>query len=160
LTTVLEDFARLAREQKATIEVSVKPAPADDFLQPDALLQTPLIAFCLLVMAYRNRRGIEAAHTAGLTSAVFSAHFAGLGNARSRLAWSPAMRLKCADALAELEVMKLITVIGIPRRFLLTDQATNVIREILRGPPSELSRLARGLRHAFEDVEAKGLSLL
>ncbi len=158
--TVLDDFARLAVEQTATIAISSQPAPAEDFLQPDALLQTPLIAFCLLVMAYRERRGLEAAHTAGLTSAVFSAHFAGLGDARSRLAWSPAMRLKCADALAEIEVMGLVSVVGIPRRFVLTERGTQVIGDLLRGPPGELSILARGLRLAFGDVEAKGLTLL
>jgi hypothetical protein len=158
--TLLDDFARLSVEQEATIAVSTKPAPPDDFLQPDALLQTPLIALCLLVMAYRNRHGVEAAQIAGLTSAVFSTHFAGLGDARGRLAWSPGMRLKCADALTELEIMGLVTVVGVPHRFLLTDRGNEVVTEVVRGPQGELQRLTRGLRLAFEDVEAKGVTLL
>ena len=156
----LEEFARAATEQNATIAVGAAPASLEDFLQPDALLQTPLIAFCLLLMAFRSRRGIDAGHTASVTSAIFASYFAGLGDARSRLAWSPAMRRKCADALADLEAMSLVSVAGLPRRFSLTESGMSVVTTALREPRSEIGMLARGLRRAYDDVENMGLDLL
>ena len=129
-------------------------------MQPDALLQTPLIAFCLLLIAYRSRAGVEAGHTASLTSAIFSTYFAGLGDARGRLAWSPAMRIKCADALADIEALGLALVEGLPRRFRLTARGAEVVTNALRTPRTEVGLLARGLRRAYEDVESMGLKLL
>lgn len=156
----LDEFARLANSQGATIKVRSSRSPNEDFLQPDALLQTPLIALCLLMTAHRSAKGIEASHSASLTSAIFATYFVGLGNARGRLAWSPAMRIKCAEALAELEVLKLIVVDGTPRRYTLTQRGKDAVTTALNEPRTEIGKLARGLRRAHDDVEAMGLQLL
>lgn len=156
----LEDFAVLAREQGASITVRAERSPEEDFLQPDALLQTPLIAFCLLMTAHGSPKGLEAGQTASLTSAIFATYFVGLGDARGRLAWSPAMRIKCAEALADLEAMGLVVVEGIPRRFTLTPLGKDVVTRALKETRTEIGKLAHGLRRAYGDVEAMGLKLL
>jgi hypothetical protein len=156
----LEEFAQLAEEQGASIRVRAERSPEEDFLQPDALLQTPLIAFCLLMTTYGSRTGLEAGQTASLTSAIFAEYFVGLGDARGRLAWSPAMRIKCAEALADLEAMGFVLVEGVPRRFTLTTLGKEAVRSALKEPRTEIGTLARGLRRAYEDVEAMGLKLL
>lgn len=155
----LDEFAKLAEAEGATISVRVERSSEEDFLQPDALLQTPLIAFCLLMTAHGSKKGLEAGQTAHLTSAIFTLYFAGLGDARGRLTWSPNIRVRCAEALVELEAMHLVVVEGTPHRFTLTPLGKETVSNVLKEPRSEIGKLARGLRRAYEDVEEMGLTL-
>lgn len=149
----LDEFAVAAIRQRATIQVHARRSENEDFLRPDALLQTPLIALCLLVAGRSRRKGLATGQIATLASAILATYFRGLGNAQFRLGWAPEMRLKSAEALAELEALKLVVVNGTPRRFSNTPAGNQLVDSALREPRNEVGRLARGLEQACDNVD-------
>lgn len=155
----LDDFMSAAADAGVQLQVDVNALEATRTAMTDALFHLPLLALCIVVVA-GDRRRTPTSQVTALSAGVLCQHFAGLRRATRRLDWSVALRTRCADALAFLEVAGLGRAVGREERIF---ELTPAGREFLRGALSDsgsIGPLARGLLRAHQHVKQTGLKLL
>ncbi len=156
----LDEFARIARENKLQLPVSSTELQRSVANSALALFHVPLLAMVIVLIAQYRKGELRASEASVWTAATLANSYLGLRTQqRLMLEWSATFRERCAGAMAILETLELIELNGADRKLLLSDKGKQTVRDMLAGT-DETGLLARKLQKSCMEAFRLGLELL
>lgn len=158
--SILDEFIASAEIHEIRLHANKEGLKEIASRRDDALFQSPLLSFCLVVIAKQRAGKLTTSDVPAWVGAALTKHFDDSAVVRMQLEWSLQYRQRCASSIVFLENLGLIEISGDPVRLIVcTSRGDSFVRKML-GQEDEIGILCRSLTKALHIVDYQGLKLI